>query len=145
MPGFSDPLQGLRCNGPVETIRLRAVQQPSRVERLLVSFGSNSGIVAEGSYLVRNPNVMTPLLQRAIADAVSKGHAWCCWTDDSRVWLITGELSLALSRESGSPVLDVRVYREDGALADSDCWLVDQDGKWRRCAVTGGADSALAE
>jgi hypothetical protein len=138
--GFSDPLPGLRCNGAVETIRLRAVQQPSRVERLLVSFASNSGIVAEGSYLVRNPKVMAPLLQRAIAEVESKGHAWCCWTDDSRVWLITGELSLALSRECGSPVLDVRVYHEDGAIADSDCWLVDQDGKWRRCAVTGGSD-----
>jgi len=121
-------------------MRLRAVQQPSRVERLLVSFASNAGIVGEGSYLVRNPKVMTPLLQRMIAEAAGKGHAWCCWTDDARVWLITGELSLALSRECGSPVLDVRVYREDGALADSDCWLVDQDGKWRRCAVSGGSD-----
>jgi hypothetical protein len=44
-------------------------------------------------------------------------------------------MSLALSRECGSPVLDVKVYREDGKLQDSDCWLADGDGKWRRCAV----------
>jgi hypothetical protein len=119
----------------METVRLRAVQQPSRIERLLVSFASSSKIVTEGSYLVRDPAAMSPPLQRVLAEVARKGHAWCCWTDDSQAWLITGEMSLSLSRECGSPVLDVAVYREDGTLADRDCWLVDRDGNWRRCTV----------
>lgn len=136
MTGISDPLRGVRCNLQVETVRLRAVQQPSRIERLVVSFASNSGIVAEGAYLVRDAAALAPVLQRVLAEAARKGHAWCCWTDGSRVWLITGEMSLALSRECGSPVLDVKIYREEGTLMDSDCWLVDKEGQWRRCAVT---------
>jgi hypothetical protein len=129
----------------METVRLRAVQQPSRIERLLVSFASNAAIVAEGAYLVRDPAAMTPEVQRVLTDAVRKGHAWCCWTDDAQVWLITGEMSLALSRECGSPVLDVQVYGADGTLKDSDCWLVDKDGKWCRCALTKNPASPPAE
>jgi hypothetical protein len=120
----------------METIRLRAVQQPSRVERLLVAFASSSGVVAPDAYLLRDPRAMSAVLQSLIGEAEKQGHAWCCWADDSRrVWLLTGEMSLALSRECGSPVLDVKIYGEDGKLKESDCWLVDKDGKWRRCSV----------
>lgn len=121
----------------METTRLRAVQQPSRVERLLVAFASSSGIVAPDAYLLRDQRAMPSVLQGLIGEAVKEGHAWCCWKDDShRVWLLTGEMSLALSRECGSPVLDVKIYREDGKLKESDCWRVDKEGEWRRCSVT---------
>ena len=119
----------------METIRLRAVQQPSRVERLLVSFASSCKVVGAGAYLLRDPGAAPLALQVRIAEAQQRGHAWCCWTDGAHIWLFTGEMSLALSRECGSPVLEVRIYREDGSPEDSDCWLVDQDGNWRRCAV----------
>lgn len=120
----------------METIRLRAVQQPSRVERLLVALSANSGIVAEDSYLLRDQAGMPSVLRRIIAEAVQHGHSWCCWANDSRrAWLFTAELSLALSRECGSPVLDVKIYLEDGKLAGDDCWHVDGEGKWQRRAV----------
>lgn len=143
MTRFSDPLADMRCNGSMETIRLRAVQQPSRVERLLVALASSSGIVAEDTYLLRDQGEMSSVLQRIIGEAVQQGHSWCCWANDSRrAWLFTAEMSLALSRERGSPVLDVKVYREDGTLTDSDCWHVDAEGKWQRCAVVTGTDIA---
>lgn len=92
---------------------------------LLVALASNSGIVGENAYLVRDQSGMPSMLQRLIGEAVQQGRSWCCWADDSRrAWLFTGEMSLALSRERGSPVLDVKVYRENGTLTDDDCWHV---------------------
>ncbi|HYM42423.1 MAG TPA: hypothetical protein VET46_06615 [Steroidobacteraceae bacterium] len=50
------------------------------------------------------------------------------------MWLFVCEMSLALSRERGSPVIVVRQYNEDADVTDSGTWRFDTLGAWTRCA-----------
>jgi hypothetical protein len=118
----------------METARLLAIQQPSRVERLLVAFALRSGIMTPDAYMLRDQRAVPAVLQGVIFQAMRKDRAWCAWKDRSRIWLLTCEMLLERSRERGSPVLNVQLYGEDGALKDSDSWALDQEGKWRRGA-----------
>lgn len=105
-----------------------------------MAFAFRSGLIAPDAYLIRDKGTMPSVLQALIFQATDKGLAWCSWTDDSQIWLLTGNMQLDLSREHGSPVLNVQLYREDGELKDSDSWFVDKRGDWRR-----GADEILTE
>lgn len=118
----------------METVRLRAIQEPSRVERLLVAFALRSGIVNPDGYILRDQRVVPAALQGIIFHAMRKERAWCAWKDNSRIWLLTCEMLLERSRERGTPVLNVQLYDEGGELKDDAWWLVDQEGQWRRGA-----------
>jgi hypothetical protein len=41
-------------------------------------------------------------------------------------------MSLPLSRIRGTPVLEVSLHNQDGALKDSDTWTADPQGMWKR-------------
>jgi len=118
----------------METLRLRRMQEPSRVQRLLEAFVARSHILPEGAYPVRDPRELPASLKNVIARALAQGHVWVCWARTSQIWLFTCEMSLALSRERGAPVVLVRCYDEDGALQDSGTWRFDPLGNWSRCA-----------
>ena len=118
----------------METVRLRAIQQPSRVERLLVAFALRSGIVNPDGYMLRDQRAVPAALQGVIFQAMREERAWCAWKDDSRVSLLICEMLLEPSRERGSPVLNVQLYDEGGELKDDAWWLVDHEGEWRRGA-----------
>lgn len=119
----------------METVRLRAIQQqPARVERLLVAFAAKSGILPHTAYMLRDARALPEVLQRVTLRAESQEQAWCCWSDDDRLWLFSGELSLPLSQKCGAPVLNVSIYNRDGDLIESGCWVADGEGQWRRCA-----------
>jgi hypothetical protein len=132
-----------RCNGAqiprrvfehaMETKRLRKLQEPSQVERLLDTLISRSSLVPAGAYQIRDPASVPKELRRIATQANHRGQAWSCWAHSFRTWLFTGEMSLALSRERGTPVLQVDVY-EDSGLRDSGPWMPDRDGSWRRCS-----------
>ncbi len=104
----------------METVRLRKIQQPSQVERLL-----------EGFVL----RALSPQLQRVVQRATQKGNVWACWADSYNTWLFTREMSLPLSRERGAPVLRVYLYDEAGELKEPGIWVADQEGKWSRCVA----------
>ncbi len=118
----------------METLRLRRIQEPSRVENLLEAFISRARILPEGAYQVRDrrelPNSVQPIISRAIV----QGQVWSGWVRGAQVWLFTCDMSLPLSRERGTPVLVVRVYGEDADLKDSGTWRYDPLGTWSRCA-----------
>jgi hypothetical protein len=122
--------KGLR----MQTLRLRQVQLPSRVQTLLDAFASSADILPEGCYQIRDRSTLPAVLQCVVIQAAHKDRVWSCWTDDHRMWLFTGEMSMPLSRERGSPVLQVNLYGEDAKLADSGPWVADREGKWQRCA-----------
>jgi hypothetical protein len=84
--------------------------------------------------MLRDQRAVPAALQGVIFQAMHKDRAWCAWKDNSRIWLLTCEMLLELSRERGSPVLNVQLYGEDGELKDSDSWALDREGKWRRGA-----------
>ena len=122
----------------METVRLRTIQQLSFLDRLLHSFMLKADLLPEGAYQIRNCTDLPAVLQPIIVLAAQRGQAWTCWADNVRTWLVTAEMSLVLSREHGSPVLLVDVYRENGNLTDSATWVPDQTSRWRRCHEQAG-------
>ena len=116
----------------METNRLRKLQQPSQVERLLEILVLGSDIVPQAAYQIRDQSSVPRELRSIALRAAKKGQVWLCWAHSFRTWLFTGEMSLPLSRERGAPVLLVNLY-DDGGLKDSGPWMSDRHGKWSRC------------
>ena len=52
--------------------------------------------------------------------------------DTHETHLFTREMSLALSRERGTPVLIVNRYNDKAELKHAGGWLADPKGKWRK-------------
>ena len=117
----------------METVRLRSIQEPSHVERLLEAYVSRGDLLPKDAFQIRAMRALSPQLQRVVTRATQKGQVWACWADSYHTWLFTCEISLPLSRERGAPVLLVDQYDEAGELKDSGTWVSDQEGKWRRC------------
>ena len=107
-----------------------------------MAFALRSGIINPDGYMIRDPRAVPAELRSVIFQAVREQRAWCAWKDHSRTSLLTCKMLLEQSRAQGSPVLNVQLYGEDGALKDSDSWVVDSEGKWSRRA--GQNDAALA-
>jgi hypothetical protein len=118
----------------MHTLRLRRIQQPSIVERLLEAYVSRMIILPDGSYHVSDPQALPPGVRTVVARAAGQGQVWLCWARCSEIWLFTCEMSLPLSRERGTPVLLVRRYGEDAQLKDSGAWRYDALDAWSRCA-----------
>ena len=118
----------------METERLRKIQQPSRVERLLDLFVAGPNRLPQGAYQIRNPAALSGALRDLVREAQAKHKAWSAWTDDRATWLFTAEMSLALSRERGTPVLEIHAYSEHGELQETGFWAHDKQGIWQRCA-----------
>jgi hypothetical protein len=117
----------------METLRLRRIQEPSRVESLLEAYISHTGIVPEGAYQIRDRRDLPTRVQTIVSRARAQGHVWSGWARGAHIWLFTCEMSLPLSRERGAPVLLVRLYNEEGEVTDSGTWRY-QLGTWSRCA-----------
>jgi hypothetical protein len=118
----------------METRRLRTIQQPSHIERLLEALVSRANLLPKDSYQIRDPAALPPALQTVIAQAAREGRVWGCWANSYETCLFTSEMSLPRSRERGVPVLLVNRYGESGELQDAGVWMTDLEGKWRRCS-----------
>ena len=118
----------------METRRLRTIQQPSHIEKLLEALVSRANLLPKDCYQIRDPDALPSQLQRLIARAAQEGRVWRCWANSYETCLFTCEMSLPRSRERGSPVLLVNRYSESGELQDAGSWMSDQEGKWRPCA-----------
>lgn len=119
----------------METLRLRGIQQPSSVEKLLDDFIARSKLLPKNCYQIRDARQLPPHLQRVVAQETDEGRIWACWADPFSTWLFTCEMSLPLSRERGTPVLQVNLYDEAGELKEAASWMANQGGKWHRCVA----------
>ncbi len=117
----------------MKTLRLRTLQQPSHLERLLEALVSRGNFLPQEAYQIRNPDGVPQELRRILALAAKAGRVWGCWAYGTRHWLFTAEMSLPLSRERGAAVLQVTRYADDGNIEDSGTWIVTPDGSWQRC------------
>ena len=88
----------------MDTLRLREIQQPSRVERLLEAFITRGNLLPKNCYQIRDPSALSSQLQRVVAIESAKDRVWACWTDNHNSWLFTCEMSLPSSRERATPV-----------------------------------------
>jgi hypothetical protein len=111
----------------VETLRLRKIQL-SQVERLLDACIARSNVLPKDFYQIRDPAAVPRALQLILSQASDEGKVSSCWTNSSDTWLFTCAMSLPLSRLRGTPMLEVRLHSQDGALKDSDTWTVDPQG-----------------
>ena len=117
----------------VDNKRLRKLQQLSQVERLLEAFVSRSRILPDESHQIRDSSAIPTGLRSIALRSAEEGRAWVCWTSGAHQWLFEAVLSLPLSREHDTPVLQVNRYSGDGQLIDAACWKTDPDGQWCRC------------
>lgn len=117
----------------METLRLRRIQEPSRVERLLEAYISRASDLPDDAYQIRDSRELPKGLQVILGRAIEEGQVWSCWARGSDLWLFAAHMSLALSRERGAPVLVVHLYGEEGTLRDSGAWRFDPLGTWTRC------------
>jgi len=117
----------------METARLRRMQQPYRIERLLKAYILRSGLLPEGSYQI-HPRVLPSELRGVLIRATEQRRVCAAWAHGFRTWLFTCDMPLDMSRQHGTPVLQVDLYDEDGGLKDSGAWTLDHAGKWHRCA-----------
>jgi hypothetical protein len=119
---------------------VKAVKQrsapPSHINRLLQALIKDLNLVPTDAEVVHHfSELPAPWMHNLIGAAMEPDRGWRCWMDNRlRVWLFLAELSLPLSREMRTPVLQVNFYRESG-LQDSGHWSVDRRSKWHRCAV----------
>jgi len=133
----SNDRRGSFQGGDMETMRLQSIQQPKTVDRLLESFVTGTSLVPLNAHQLRAASALPHhALKSAAHQAQQRDRAWCAWTDDKRTWLFTAEMSLALSRERGIPVLEIRAYSEQGGLEATGFWAHDRQGIWQRCADT---------
>ena len=123
-----------RGSAAMETRRLRALQQPSQVERLLEAYISRAGVLPKDSFQIRDSTALPSPLQKLVGRAASEGRVWSCWANNFEFWLFTCEMSLTLSRERREPVLLVNRYAESGELQDAGTWMMNPEGKWQRCS-----------
>jgi hypothetical protein len=117
----------------MDTFRLRKLQEPSQVERLLEALVSRGDLLPAGAYQIRDPASVPQELRTIAVKATEKGRAWSCWAHSFRTWLFIGEMSLPMSRERGAPVLQVNLYDDEG-LKECGPWMPGGDGRWCRCS-----------
>jgi hypothetical protein len=118
----------------VDTLRLRQLQQPSKVDRLLASYIAGADILPKNACQIRAVVAVPAPLDGLVTQAIKLGKSWSCWTQGTRTWLFTAEISLPLSRKRRAPVLQVKLYGDDGLLRESGTLVTDHSGKWCRCA-----------
>ena len=130
MPPPAGCLQGR--SPPMETLRLRSIQQPAHVRRLLEQLVLRGSFLPKGCEEVRDLSALPSQLRRVLIGEIEQGHVWACWANNFQTWLFTGEMSLTLSRERRAPVLRVNLYDEVGELKETGAWLANRDGQWTR-------------
>jgi hypothetical protein len=118
----------------METLRLRSIQNPSHVGRLLEELVSRATLLPKEGQQVHDRDTLPPQLRAVVNRAAAEGRVWACWASSQEITLFTCEMSLPLSRERGSPVLLVNRYDDSGELKDVGTWVADPQGKWRRFA-----------
>ena len=119
----------------MSTLRLRTIQQPTQVERLLEALINHQGLVPADWYRIRDPDSLPQQLQLVLRRETSEGRTWLCWAHDDDAVLFTCEPSLPWSSRRTSLVLQVNRYNQDGDLIDSGFWKPTSQGDWQRCRI----------
>ena len=117
----------------METMKLRAIQQPGNAGDPLDSFIKVEGHLPRDSRPLTEQARLTPSLEKVALRSQDDGNVWRAWTDDRAIWLWACEVSLARSRERGLPVMEVRRYDETGSIEESGTWVRVRNESWQRC------------
>jgi len=117
----------------MQTMKLRSIQDPGHAGELLESFIRHEGHLNDESRELRHERELTPSLEKLAQRSLNEGGVWRAWTDDRVMCLWASEVSLALSRERGMPVMEVRRYHGYGNIEESGTWVRVRSEEWQRC------------
>jgi hypothetical protein len=119
----------------MQTIRLRSTQEPNHCEGLVDACVRGRHMVPDGAIRMTSLSELSiPLRRLARKDALGESSVWLGWTDAGAMWFVTGTTSLDLSRERGRPVLQLRLYDEDGVLDEALTCVQTTAKTWERCS-----------
>jgi len=119
----------------MQTSRLRTTQKPNHCEELVDACVRGRKMVPDGAIRMTSLSELSiPLRWLARKNALGESSVWLGWTDAGAMWFVTGTTSLDLSRERGRPVLQLRVYNEEGALDEALTCVQTPANTWERCA-----------
>ena len=118
----------------MSTLRLRTLQQPSQLERLLEAFVTHEHRVPEEAYQIRDPEGLPVVLQSVLRQASEIGRVWACWATSEQTWLFTCQPLASARQEQSSVQLHINHYDSSGRLRDSGCWMRTAQDGWQRCA-----------
>jgi ABC-type branched-subunit amino acid transport system substrate-binding protein len=119
----------------MHTMKLLAIQQPSRLETLLESLVANQNWVPPDARPITDHSELSSALQKLAIKVANSEGAWRAWASYDGVRLFIAEMSLELSRERGCPVLQVSYYTDAGRLQLYSLWVQPADGGWRQCTL----------
>ena len=119
----------------MHTMKLRTLQQPSRLELLLDSLATAQRWVPSGAPLVTDRSELMSALQRLAMKATKGDGAWRAWTCHDGIRFFVAEMSMDLSRERGCPALKVHYYNDQGQLQQYGVWVQLPGGVWQPCTI----------
>lgn len=118
----------------MQTMRLAALQAPSRIQTLLESL-LLARLMPDGARRITDRHELPSSLQKIVIKGCDAEKAWIAWTDEYVICLFTAEMSLELSRERGCATLNVGRYDMSGKMREWQIWAMLNDGTWQRCAA----------
>jgi len=119
----------------MQTMRLRSTQKPNHCEQLVDACVRGRTMVPHGAVRMTSLSELSiPLRRLARKDALAESSVWLAWADAGDMWFVTGTTSLELSRERGRPVLQLRVYNQEGRLNEALTCVQTPANSWERCA-----------
>jgi hypothetical protein len=120
----------------MQTMRLRTSQKPNHCEELVNACVRGRHMVPDGATRMTSLSELSiPLRRLARKDALGESSVWLGWTDAGAMWFVTGTTSLELSRERGRPVLQLRLYDEEGGLDEALTCVQTTGNIWERCST----------
>jgi hypothetical protein len=123
----------------MQTMRLRETQEPNHCEELAEECVRDRKMIPRGAVrLTTLSELSIPLRRLARKDALGESVVWLAWgVADAIVadamWFVTSTISLDLSRERGRPVLQLRVYNQNGTLGEALTCVQTTANTWARC------------
>ena len=119
----------------MQTMRLRTTQKPNQCEQLVEACVRGRNMVPQGAVRMTSLSELSiPLRRLARKNALAESSVWLAWADAGDMWFVTGTTSLELSRERGRPVLQLRVYNQEGRLNEALTCVQTPANSWERCA-----------
>jgi hypothetical protein len=119
----------------MDTGRLRGIQKPSHCEQLVDACVRGRRMVPSSAVRTTLAELSIPL--RVLAQrnsSLGDSTAWLAWSEGAVMWFVAGTTSLEMSRERGRPVLQLRVYDQQGALDEALTCVQTVTNSWERCA-----------
>jgi hypothetical protein len=119
----------------MQTVRLRSIQKPNQCEELVEACVRARRMVPQDAVRITSlSDLSIPLRRLARKNALPESSVWLAWGDAVAMWFVAGTTSLELSRERGRPVLQLRVYSEEGRLEEALTCVQTRANTWEQCA-----------